>query len=103
MTTLFSKAVRILRGEDLSSFLKKSIKWGYDTFLRQLLPTRVVLDNKIPVRASHVGDSVIPWHDTDIPGYEDTLIRGIRRFVETGDAVVVVGGGWGVSTVAAAR
>lgn len=36
-------------------------------------------------------------------GYEGPLVRSIREFVRPTDTCVVVGGGWGVSTVAAAR
>jgi precorrin-6B methylase 2 len=49
-----------------------------------------------------LGDSLVPWHTRNIPGYESALINGIQQYVEPGDTVVVVGGGWGVSTVVAA-
>ncbi|WP_227353961.1 FkbM family methyltransferase [Haladaptatus salinisoli] len=39
----------------------------------------------------------------DHPDHERASIRSLRRLVRPGDSVVVVGGGWGVSTVVAAR
>ena len=103
MTTMLDKAAKIWREEGSITLARRGVQFGYDTYVRSFLPKRVVRYNNIPVRASRVGDSVVPWHIMDIPGYEDALIRGIRQYVENGDTVVIVGGGWGVSTVSAAR
>lgn len=102
MTANLEKAVRIWRNKGAIRLAKRSIQFGYNNYLRPLLPKRAVLYNDIPVPAARVGDSIIPWQMTDIPGYENALVRGIRQYVKDGDTVVVVGGGWGVSTVAAA-
>ena len=83
--------------------LKKGIQFGYDNYIRPILSRRTVFYNEIPVKASHLGDSLIPWHNKDIPGYEAELIRGIRKRVQKNDSVVIVGGGWGISTVVAAN
>jgi tRNA A58 N-methylase Trm61 len=41
---------------------------------------------------------------TDVrPEYERELVTAIRRSVSSGDDVTIIGGGWGVSTVVAAR
>jgi hypothetical protein len=48
-------------------------------------------------------DDLVPWHTTDEPGYEEAIVRGIREYVAEGDTVTIVGGGWGVSTVMAAK
>ncbi|AGN01637.1 hypothetical protein L593_08460 [Salinarchaeum sp. Harcht-Bsk1] len=37
------------------------------------------------------------------PTHEETVVAALRRHVRRGDRVVVVGGGWGTSTVVAAR
>ena len=52
---------------------------------------------------ARVGDSIIPWQNTDIPGYEEALVGGIHERVSEGDDVTIVGGGWGVSTVVTAK
>lgn len=103
MTAKLSKATKIWHSEGSLSLVRKSIQWGYNTYLRPLFPRCIVLYNDIPVRASRIGDSIVPWQERDIPGYEDALIRGIRQYVKKGDTVVIVGGGWGISTVAAAH
>lgn len=82
---------------------KRSMRHGYDTFVRPVLPRRTGSYNDVTVRMVHLGDSVIPWQSTDVSDYEAAIVRGIRDHVKAGDTVVVVGGGVGVSTVAAAR
>ncbi|MEF8913513.1 FkbM family methyltransferase [Natronomonas sp.] len=48
--------------------------------------------------------SVPPEEEQDYyPNHERASIRSLRRHVRRGDSVVVVGGGWGASTVVAAR
>ncbi|SEP14516.1 Methyltransferase FkbM domain-containing protein [Halorientalis persicus] len=103
MTTMLKKAARIYRKDGPIALAKRGIWFGYQSGIRSLLPKRIVSYNNVLVRASRLGDSVIPWHTRDIPGYESALVEGIQQFVQPDDTVVVVGGGWGVSTVIAAR
>lgn len=100
---MLKKAARIWRKDGLITLAKRGVRFGYDTWIRPLLPKRVVSYNGVSVLASRLGDSLVPWHVRDIPGYESALVEGIKQFVETGDTVVIVGGGLGVSTVVAAR
>ncbi|QIB74230.1 hypothetical protein G3I44_07930 [Halogeometricum borinquense] len=47
---------------------------------------------------------MVPWQTpSKKSAYEQALIRTIRREVKTGDSVTVVGGGNGISSVAAAK
>ena len=103
MTTIYKKAARILHEDGPITLVKRSFKYGYDTYIRTLLPKRTVSYNGIPVWGSRLGDSIIPWQSRDIPGYESALVNGIQQYVETDDTIVVVGGGWGVSTISAVR
>lgn len=103
MAATLEEAVRIFRENGPIKVARRSVQFGYNTWVRPLLPKRVVSYNGVPVRASRIGDSIKPWLTRDIPGYEEALVQGIRQYVEVGDTVVVVGGGWGVSTVAAAK
>ena len=103
MAEIFEKSVRILREDGPTTLVNRAVQFGYDTWIRTLLPKQVVTYNGVLVRASRLGDSLVPWHTRDISGYESTLVKGIRQYVEPGDTVVVVGGGWGVSTVEAAK
>lgn len=54
--------------------------------------------NGVIVRASH-----FPWEDVSKPSYESGLVSGIKKQVQSGDSVVIVGGGQGVTAVKAAR
>jgi hypothetical protein len=44
-----------------------------------------------------------PRKPIDIPNYEEALVEGLHRLVRPGDRVVVVGGGFGVTSVVAAQ
>ena len=96
-------AKRIYYDEGSIQLAKRTIQSIYNNYIRTLLPKRTVTYNEVSVEAGRVADSLIPWQTTDIPNYEGGLLRGIRKYVDDGDTVVVVGGGWGVSTVVAAR
>lgn len=55
----------------------------------------------------HWGDRWVPWETpvkTELnPGYEEALLTGIHSAVHTGDNVVIIGGGWGISSIVAAK
>lgn len=102
MMTKIEEAKKVYKNEGILPLSIKAGKFGYNYF-RSLLPRRIVSYNGVPVRASHLGDRIIPWEQTDIPDYETALVDGIRRHVSEGDTVSIVGGGWGVSTVVAAK
>lgn len=44
-----------------------------------------------------------PWYNSDVPDYEEPLIEALKSSVTKGDTVTIVGGGWGVTAVVAAR
>lgn len=102
MSNLIRIAKQTYREDGTFSLLKKGFIYVYDSQLRSILPRQTVLYNGIPVRAGRLGDSLIPWQNTDIPAYESALLRGIRNYTQKEDTVVIVGGGWGVSSVIAA-
>lgn len=97
------KIKKLYRDEGIRRLVVKSVKYGYNKYVRPHFPRRQVIYNGVPVLASHWGDRVVPWETTDVPEYEGALVRGIRRYVSKGDHVVIVGGGWGVTSVVAAR
>lgn len=105
MRGLLVRAIQIYREEGHLRLLKRGFRFGYETFVRSLLPKTTVSYNEVRVLKGRVGDSLIPWREEaeNIPSYEDRLIQNIREHAKSGDQAVIVGGGWGVSTVAAAR
>lgn len=62
------------------------------------LPDKIQMINGVGVRKGGVLDRNDVFHD-----YEEVLVSHIRENVNSGDNVVVVGGGIGVSSVVAAR
>lgn len=103
MLSLLGRAVTVFRKEGPTELLRRSIWFSYNNLLRPGLPRIIVEYNEVKVRGARFGDQIVGRYTTDIPSYEERLVSGIRKHVEEGDTIVVVGGGWGVSTVAAAR
>jgi len=51
-----------------------------------------------------MGDDIVPWTTpSHRPNYEYALVTGLRRVVEEEDHVVIIGGGYGITAVAAAN
>ena len=60
--------------------------------------------NDVCVERYHLIDKLHPnRRTTDRPLYEDTLVAETKQRVSSGDTVVILGGGLGVTTVHAAR
>lgn len=88
----------IHHGRPPMSLLRTAVRPLYDAVVRPRLPQKIALCNDVAVRNAGLLDV------TDIrPDYEEFLIDGIQRTVRKGDTVLVLGGGYGVSTVQAAR
>ncbi len=82
----------------MSYKVRPLVKQVYDRIIRPLLPKKIAVFNGIPVRQPRLLDK------TDVrPNYEQELIKSIRTYVRPGNEVVIIGGGWGVSTVATAH
>lgn len=79
-------------------FAGRLVQLVYDHTLRPLLPRKIAAFNGVPVRAPRLFDM------TDVrPAYEATLVDRIGAIVSRGDRIILVGGGFGVSAVHAAR
>lgn len=76
------------------------IRWLYNTLVRERLPKKISVYNGVAVRDHPLLDLSRQdvRHD-----YEASLVGAIREKVTDGDDVAIVGGGWGVSSVVAAR
>lgn len=101
-----SRLLSKYRNEGMVSVLQSVPQFLYNQYIWSLLPqTSPVHYNQVQVDLRPVFDHYVPWATPardDDPEYEYALIKGIRNHVSRGDTVVIVGGGWGVSSVAAA-
>jgi hypothetical protein len=59
--------------------------------------------NGVPVKAGRLFDTALPEREGHRPEFESGLISVISRHFSPGDDVVIIGGGWGLTAVAAAR
>jgi len=69
----------------------------YDRLFRPYLPYKISVHNGVAVKDKV---KLFDFRDT-FPDYESALVSAIRTQVQEGDSVIIVGGGFGVSTVAA--
>jgi hypothetical protein len=98
------------RAGGLRAVVSRAMAGVYLRGVRPLLPTRRhVRYNGIPIHLTLKWfDGLLPpsWlgvEHQDFPAYESALMKGLSEHVRDGDRVVVIGGGWGVTTVAAAQ
>jgi len=103
MIQSIKKLISSLRSNGAFITGKKIIKFIYNNYIRIYLPKKMVVYNGVHVQAAHLGDRYIPWHQTDRPTYESGIVKSIYKFVDSDDDITIVGGGWGVSSVTAAK
>ncbi|AUV84141.1 hypothetical protein C2R22_21410 (plasmid) [Salinigranum rubrum] len=97
------KAFKILRSDGLIPLVRKGVPFVHDNYISSHLPRAVVQYNGVAVKAGRLFDTSLPWREGHRPQFESGLISAISRHVSSGDDVVIVGGGWGVTAVAAAK
>jgi len=107
------KAVRIASDRGPGEALRMGIPHAYNRYVRPHLPHRpstVVFNGvRVRVRDAHCPfDRFVPffsgpWYGQDKPEYEAEAVTALEAHADPGDRVVVIGGGYGVTAVAAAR
>lgn len=105
---LYRRAARRYRNDGLVDLIVATTAWAYRHSLRRWLPpTGFATRNGVKVQRRRLFDDRLPsanWYNApDVPGYEQAIVDHHERTTEPGDDVVIVGGGYGVSMVAAAR
>lgn len=103
MSGLFRRAARIYREEGATALVRNAWSFWFDVLIRSHLPRVEVEYNGVRVRAARITDAYLSNGSLNRSHYESGIIEGICSYVKEGDHVVVVGGGWGVSTVVAAE
>ena len=74
------------------------IQTAYNKTIRLFLPKKVAVFNGVAYPGVKLLDNQVCF-----PDYEGALIAGIRQHATPGDDIIIIGGGRGISTVAAAR
>ncbi|HYE96806.1 MAG TPA: FkbM family methyltransferase [Rubricoccaceae bacterium] len=90
--------------------LRRTVRFLYRRFVRPLSGTArpvryhgVAVDLVVKRMDARVPAAWVPEDLRDNPLYEAAQMRALAAHVRPGDDVVIVGGGWGVTTVEAAR
>lgn len=101
--SLISRMREVYREGGFGLFTRRAAHFVYNDLLRPSIPYTIVEFNGVTVRGAKVLDRYVPWQRDDRPTYEAGIVDALQAHAEVGDSVVVVGGGWGVSAVHAAR
>jgi protein-L-isoaspartate O-methyltransferase len=105
---MFYKVRDIVRVEGVSGLAGRGIAYAYRRGVRPWLPGKPVHYAGIPICHDRKwGDRLVPitWAPVprgDEPDFEATLVAGLNETVGSGDSVVIVGAGLGVTAVVAA-
>ena len=104
MTSLLQKGKNILQTEGIDTLFLRSVDYVYRRAVVPFLPRRSIQYNGVDVLVSRLFDGILPWRSRmNRPNYESGLTFGIEEYVQPGSDVVIVGGGWGVTAVKAAK
>jgi hypothetical protein len=102
-----NKIIGTINREGFTYTLQRALPYLYSSYVRQYLPRSDKKRelNGIFVRSGRIFDSCVPWRVThrDPVHYEESIVDSINSYAKLGDQVAIVGGGWGVTTVYAAR
>lgn len=96
--------MRVIREEGLGGLIKKSVPYIYNNYISSKIPKSNVEYNQVHIRKTRSFESIVPWKkERGRPNYESGLVGLIDKFVQSGDEVTIIGGGWGVTAVKAAN
>lgn len=105
-----AKLAGVYRETSMRHFLWRAFSYFYKNALRPIMPhgEPILYAGVSMGDRRKVGDWILPrLHSPpdvqDVPGYEEALVSSLRTHVKAGDTVVVVGVGFGVTCVVAAR
>jgi precorrin-6B methylase 2 len=101
---LFRRAISAFRENGFKYVLFEAFPHIHNHYIREHLWRKETTLNGITVKSKRVGDNIVPWQSghPEPDDYENGIIRNLRKYVEEGDCLIIVGGGWGVSTTVAA-
>lgn len=91
--------------DGVSTTFLKGVRHIHKNYIRQFLPRRTIQMNGVKARSSRLFDEIVPWKAMlfDPDHFESAIVDSLKKWVKPGDDVVVIGGGWGVTTVIAAE
>jgi hypothetical protein len=105
---MISKLLNVYREARANGLAWRIFSYFYKNFVRAVLPNgSEILYAGVPVGHRKVGDQLLLklYNSPDVsdaPDYEQALVTALKAHVASGDEVVIVGGGLGVTCVVAA-
>jgi hypothetical protein len=109
--SLFTRAIRVLKDEGAFEFSRRSYAFVYPrtaesiykSSIRRYLPSNgYYTENGVKVEDKHRLDVFFLPHMRNLPEREDGIVTSHQELTQSGDDIVVIGGGNGVTAVRAA-
>jgi hypothetical protein len=99
MVKLFKKSADMFQKKGFYGVIDAA----YRVYLRPYLPDTNLRYNSVVVPGGKLLDEIMPFTEGSRPYYESAIVKHLRNVVQPTDRVLIVGGGWGVTAVIAAR
>jgi hypothetical protein len=101
----FSRAVQVFKEDGTFEFLRRSAGFVYRKSFRRYLPSIGYLseNNVKTTKKKYALDELLMPHLTEAPEKEDGIVSSHQKVTQSGDSVVVIGGGNGITAVRAAK
>ena len=107
MTSLIREAYHIFQRDGLRELVYKGPRFLYRKMRMFLPPSSHVRYNGVAIdKRRRFGDKIAPLDPDELddePGYKSSSAAMIRGYIQEDDHVIVIGGGWGVTAVIAAK
>jgi hypothetical protein len=105
-----AKLSGVYRETNLRGFAWRAFSYFYKNVVRVVMPYgEPIMYSGVSMGSRRkIGDWILPKlynppEVQDLPGYEEALVSALKTYVRPGDAVVVVGVGFGVTCIVAAQ
>lgn len=106
---LIQRIKNTMREEGIKGLFRKSVPFLYQQIWPFLPKGTNIEYNNVKLPQKHrITDEYLPKHVTqyvpkDIPDYEEQYLSALSTIIDSGDNVVLIGGGEGVSSIVAAK
>lgn len=93
-----------VRREGVGYVIRQAGRHVHKNYLRHHLPRHEIRMNGMRARSARLLDDVVPWKigHPNPETYEAAIVESLKEHLREGDQVVIVGGGWGVTSSIAA-
>jgi hypothetical protein len=94
-----SKIKKSLDEGGVKTLLWRALRKSYDIILRPFMPRRQGQYNGVKVKKAKVLEETLDYDEVNSPNFEEQNIVALKDYIESEDDVLILGGGWEITTV----